>query len=54
MRKICFFSLQLRAYSIFLLKIADIFFKEIRSTQNFEIYRRAFDILRNQSIFEQK
>ncbi len=54
MRKICFFSLQLRAYSIFLSKIADIFFKKIRSAQDFEIYRRIFDILRDQNIFERK
>jgi hypothetical protein len=54
MRKVCFFSLQLRAYSISLSKIADIFFKEICSAQDSEIYRRVFDILRDQNIFERK
>ncbi len=54
MRKVCFFSLQLQAYSISLSKIADIFFKKIRSAQNSEIYRRAFDILRDQNIFERR
>ncbi len=54
MRKVCFFSLQLRVYSISLSKIVDIFFKEIRSTQDSKIYRKAFDILRDQSIFERR
>jgi hypothetical protein len=54
MRKVCFFSLQLRAYSISLSKLANIFFKKIRSTQDSEIYRRAFDILQCRSTFERK